>query len=109
MDKTIINTTSEKVIIFNKEPGSGINSEYEPSGTEPYVIKMVTGITDINGIEAQQISYDVQNVPEYKEDTVYIVPAFVKLILSFRHDLICPKDPVRDPDGKIVGYRAFDI
>lgn len=47
--------------------------------------------------------------PEYDPDTVYIVSAFVKSALPDRADLVVPSDPVRDPDGRIIGCRAFGV
>lgn len=46
-------------------------------------------------------------LPNYQEETVYIVSQLVKSALPHRTDLLVPAEVVRDGDGRIVGCKSL--
>jgi hypothetical protein len=46
---------------------------------------------------------DVTDLPEPKENTIFIVSMLVRLALPNRHDIASPGDMERDKDGNIIG------
>lgn len=50
---------------------------------------------------------EVENLPEPKEDTAYVVSRVVAEACPDRNDLFVPDETVRDEKGRIIGCRAL--
>ena len=70
---------------------------------------------DVNGLPVHKTIYgEVENLPEQKEGTIYIVSLLVAQVLGgSRTDIICPDtgpdSAVRDDKGLIAGVKRFMI
>lgn len=49
----------------------------------------------------------VENLPERRPDTLYIVSSIIAQLCSDRDDFIVPDDLIRDEQGRVVGARSF--
>ena len=49
----------------------------------------------------------VENLPDPKPDTLYVVSSIVAQAVSNRKDVVVPDDSVRDEQGSIIGVRAL--
>jgi hypothetical protein len=64
----------------------------------------------INGIPLIHAGYGaVENLPDPRPGTFFIVSMLVRLAMPDRIDLASPGDPVRDDTGKIIGCRALVV
>ena len=52
---------------------------------------------------------EVENLPEAKKGTRYLVSRMVMEACPHRHDLLVPGECVRDEEGKIIGCRTLSI
>lgn len=50
---------------------------------------------------------EVENLPQPKEGTLFVVSRMVAEAATDRSDLIIPHDTVRDDEGNIIGCRGF--
>ena len=98
----VVLVVGEKKIVF---PPSGIVARCK-------TIKQTVGIIEVNGNNVmvnKSIFGEVENLPQQKPDTMYIVSSLVAQAAKDRDDLIIPDDTVRDDKGVIVGCKAFAI
>ena len=51
----------------------------------------------------------VMGIPEPEPDTLYIVPALVRLALPARKDIASPGDLVRNDKGQVVGAKNLVV
>ena len=49
----------------------------------------------------------VENLPEPKKDTIYVVSSLVAQAVPHRNDVFIPDDTIRDEQGRIIGARAL--
>lgn len=106
--KIIVNMTPHDVTVYSQDNRALI--VYHPSGKLIRLSQRNETVGDINGIPTIKVVFgEPEGLPEYDPDTVYIVSAFVKSALPDRADLVVPSDPVRDPDGRIIGCRMLGI
>lgn len=82
----------------------------EPSG---YLIRLKATTERIKEIDGIKISTTVfgepEGLPDYAEDTYYIVSQLVKSALPSRTDLLVPAEMVRDEKGVIIGCKSLGI
>lgn len=52
---------------------------------------------------------EVENLPEQKHGTFYIVSRVVAQACPFRYDLLIPCNFERDEEGKILGAKALEV
>jgi len=100
----IINLTPHEVNIITDNgnisiPASGTiarcKTEREVTGT-------------INGIPVTRTKFgEVENLPEPKENTIFIVSSLVAQAVPHRNDVFIPDDSVRDEQGRIIGCRSL--
>lgn len=65
-------------------------------------------VWEIDGIPLFRSEFGaVENLPEPKDGTRFIVSRVVAEAARERHDLLIPDDTVRDEAGRIVGCRGF--
>lgn len=104
----IINLTTEPInLITNKG-----NFTIEPSGTVARVTAKTVqvGTVDCGGINIPVTTTafgEVENLPDAKPETIYIVSAIVAKRCINRFDVFVPNESVRDENGRIIGYRSL--
>ena len=65
---------------------------------------------EIDGIPVTRTEFgEPEGLPDFKEDTFYIVSQLVKSALPTRTDLLVPAEVVRDEKGNIVGCRSLGL
>lgn len=76
----------------------------EPSGTIARLSQETVQIDIWDGIPITKTVYgEVEDLPDPKEDTIYIVSFPVANHCKWRHDLFVPSQGVRNAAGQIVG------
>ena len=121
---TIINCTPHSIIMlssnnvtFNSstrhydiDGEAVVVKTYEPSGILPRCKQEEELIGNITGHLIFRMSFgEVENLPEPKPDTYYIVSALVAQACPERDDLLIPAHQVRDNEGKIIGCLGFSV
>ena len=105
----IKNLTPHKVVVF-AEDRETVKMVIEPEGIVPRVSFTNSCVGQINGIDVKATKYgEVENMPEPKENTVFIVSQMVLARLN-REDCVAPdtgSGAVRDTEGKIIGTTNF--
>jgi hypothetical protein len=94
----IINLTPHAIVLPDRT--------IEPGGMIARCKEFSVGAGTINDIEIIRRRYgNVENLPEAKPDTWYIVSLLVKQVLPERKDLLSPGDLIRDEKGNIIGCK----
>lgn len=95
----VINLTPHKIRIIT---GDKVN-EIEASGTIARVATKI--ISTDNPIIFKQEFGEVENLPEPKENTIFIVSALVLARVSERNDVFAPltSQAIRNEEGQIIG------
>jgi hypothetical protein len=115
----IINLTPHQLNIYDLSGETMILSIPPPESTPiPRVstTSKIVGTINIDGIEVpiRKVTYgDIENLPEEREDTIYIVSTLVTLALREkgieRRDLLSPDtntdSVVRDKEGRVLGVK----
>lgn len=106
---TLVNCTQHDVVI-HKEDGTVV--VLEPSGLVPRVNSETTEIGSVNGIPIVQSKLtDVDDIPDPKPNTIYIVSSFVSASLPNRNDVLSPdtspQSVIRDESGRIIGVKRL--
>lgn len=84
----------------------------EPSGTVARVAAKTVkiGMMDCDGVEIPVTTTEygeIENLPEEKPETIYIVSAMVAKLCVHRFDVFVPNESVRDDNGRIIGCRSL--
>lgn len=83
--------------------------DFQPSGIEARCKEIAMHVDEYNGIPVYETEYDeVENLPEAKPNTIYIVSTLVRLACPDRKDLVSPAKPVRNEAGQIIGCMGFN-
>jgi hypothetical protein len=109
--KNIVNLTPHDVVIYDQS-GKNIIMQIPPTAPAARVQSETLVIDDIDGVPVTCIKYGkVENLPEPREGTVYIVSMLVQQALPQRTDLLrpdtSPQNVVRDAAGQILGVKAL--
>lgn len=100
----LVNLTPHAITLIT---GNG-NRVIEPSGTVARVSVETATVDSIDGIPVTQSVFgEVENLPEPKENTIYIVSSLVAQRVPEREDVFIPNESVRDEQGKIVGCKSL--
>jgi hypothetical protein len=106
---TLENCTPHEVAIVtdNQEP-----IVIPPSGIIPRVKSTVTNLGTINGIPVMKTELgQVENMPNPKPNTIFIVSSFVAQALTHRPDVVSPdtspSSVIRDENGLIIGVKQL--
>lgn len=77
------------------------------------IVRLTAKIADyleVDGIRITKTCYgDPEGLPEFRDDTYYIVSQLVKSALPNRKDLLVPTEMVRDERGNILGCQSLGI
>ena len=67
-------------------------------------------VKEIDGIKLSTTVFgEPEGLPDYADDTYYIVSQLVKSALPTRPDLLVPAEMVRDEKGVIIGCKSLGI
>ncbi len=92
---TIVTTTGEQII-------------YMPTGVIPRLSTKTIQVGAVDGIPITSTVFgEVQDMPEYVQDTYLIVSRMVLAALPNRKDLLVPNELVRNEKGQIIGCRSL--
>lgn len=70
----------------------------------------IADYSEVDGIRITKTYYgEPDGLPEFRDDTYYIVSQLVKSALPERMDLLVPTEMVRDEKGNIVGCQSLGI
>ena len=102
----IVNLTPHAVHIMDAD--NNVIRTIEPS-KKVARLKTTTVITGcIDDIPITETVFgEVENLPQPKEDTVYIVSALIAQAAINRRDIFIPNESVRDNKGRIIGCRSL--
>lgn len=104
----IINLTPHDVTLVISEERSVTFPTYSTVRPIPRVSTKTVSDGDIDGYPLTRTQYgEVEDLPEPKEGTWYIVSALVAGRCPDRTDLVIPNEAVRDDKGRIIGCRSF--
>lgn len=104
----IVNLTPHDVVLVISEERSVTFPTYSGVRPIPRVSARIVSDGDIDGYPLTRTEYgEVEDLPEPKEDTWYIVSAMVAGRCPDRSDLLIPNEAVRDDKGRIVGCRSL--
>lgn len=105
-ETTIINLTPSAVTFYAQDGKTILNTI--PSSGVARAEQTRESLGDINGIPVCKTIYGrVEGLPSPQENTIYIVPVLTAQAASGRDDLFIVDDLVRDPSGKILGYKSL--
>jgi len=104
---TIYNCTPHPVTILDKVSREVIKSF--PKGELIPRLKQGTHSVDtINSIEITETTFGkVEDLPEVKKDTYYIVSRLVLSVCKDRKDLLVPNEMIRTDDGIVIGCASL--
>lgn len=103
---TIVNLTPHTLNFLDEENKPVLT--VEPSGQVARCKVNRKTVNTINGIPVNKTVFGkVENLPEKKEGTIYIVSALTAQAVPDRTDVFITDDAVRDEQGRIIGCRAI--
>lgn len=104
---TIVNLTPHTVNILNED--NSVMMSIESVG-ECRVSTSVKDEGNLGGIPLTMTDFGkVENLPQFKLNTYYIVSRLVKQAMPERWDLLVPSGIVRDAEGNIIGCKSLDV
>lgn len=104
--KTIINLTPHAVSFINADGATVLT--VEASGTVVRVSARTVQTDTLNGLPVTQTEFgEVQDLPDQKDGTIYLVSSLVAQRVPDREDVFIPAESVRDSAGKIIGCRSL--
>ena len=103
----IVNLTPYKVVIVKGEYNTPFVT-IEPSGTVASISYEETTLGEFEGIPILKKEYgEVEELPEPKDDTIYIVSHTIAQLVPERKDVFIPGKSVSDNMGRIVGCKCL--
>ena len=107
--RNIINLTPHNINVVDSDGNEIL--VLEKSETPLRVTETQEKVGNINGLDIFMKKYgDVENLPEEKENTYYVVSAIVaNACKGKRNDLLVVNDTVRNDKGQIVGCKSFAV
>lgn len=101
----VINCTPHDITIMNSK-----KIVIEASGIVARVSTTMSPSGMIGDIPLSENKFgEVENLPEPKKGTRYLVSRMVMEACPKRHDLLVPGECVRDEEGKIIGCKSLSI
>jgi len=104
---TIVNKTPHAVNIINQN--NQVVRTYQKGDSQiRLAVKIVQDVPLVDGTPTSRTNFgEPEGLPDFKEDTFYIVSQLVKSALPERTDLLVPAEVVRDEKGNIVGCKSL--
>ena len=82
----------------------------EPSGNLIRLKAVTEQVKEIDGIKLSTTVFgEPEGLPDYADNTYYIVSQLVKSALPERSDLLVPAEMIRDENGVIIGCKSLGI
>jgi len=104
--------TPHEITIFDEK--GQVKLKIPPSGRVARVKSRQVKVGEVNGIPVYKTEFtDIENLPDPQPNTIYIVSLLVLQACPHRRDLVAPdtspQGAVRDPEGRIIGTRGFQV
>ena len=104
---TVLNKTPHSVNIVN-EKNQVIKVYERGESLIRLAVKTVKDEPLFDGTPTSRTEFGKpEGLPDFKEDTFYIVSQLVKNALPDRKDLLVPAEVVRDDEGNIIGCKSL--
>ena len=100
MKTNIVNLTPHAVSFINADGATVLT--VEASGVIARVSSSIAGLP-----VTETVFGEVQDLPEQKDDTIYLVSSLVAQRVPERRDVFIPAESVRDSAGRIIGCRSL--
>ena len=103
-----VNMTPHAINLVND--GGSVYRTIEPSGNLIRLKATTEQVKEVDGVKLSTTVFgEVEGLPDYADDTYYIVSQLVKSALPSRSDLLVPSEVVRDDKGIIIGCKSLGI
>ncbi len=105
----LVNCTKHDVVFIDNQANKHVFPCQTPLRLETKIDKAVSLFQEGYEIPTYTVTRKLAELPEEKEDTMYIVSSSVLELTKQkgRHDFVSPFNQVRDSQQKIVGCTAF--
>ena len=104
---TFVNLTPHTI---NVRLANGSFRTIEPSGTVARVSSVTEVVKTIEGINiVKQTFGEITGLPEFEQDTYYIVSRMVKDRLTGYDNVLVPGAPIRDEKSVIIGADGLSL
>ncbi len=109
----VINLTPHKITVIVEDENCNPHVfDFPPSGNVARVSSSQVEVARVDDIPVVKTEFgDVENLPESKDDTIYIVSSLVAQAVAGRRDDVVSPDTgptaIRDEEGKITAVRRF--
>lgn len=109
----IINCTPHAIVVVDNR-GKEIG-RFPASTTPARVTIQYTYLADVEADEGfivplSDVMYgNIENLPDQKDNTMYIVSGMVKEAMPKRGDLLAPVDLYRNEAGQVIGCRSLRV
>lgn len=102
MKTKLVNLTANNIIIGNRV--------IEPSGIIARFTSPLTKVGEADGVPLLiSSSRNIANLPPEQDDTIYIVPGYIRTAVPARQDLASPAKVIRDLNGVAISCGALEI
>jgi len=89
---------------------NGVIFTIAPSGPVARVSSERKLAGQVEGISLFRVSYgDVQDLPEPRQKTLFVVSGMVRAALPGRTDLVSPGELIRDAEGRPIGCLGLNV
>jgi hypothetical protein len=100
-----VNLTPHDITVIR---ASGDSTTFAKSGTIARVSQVTAVAYTVDGINVSTATFGpVVGLPDWTDDTLYIVSGMVKSAGGDRTDLVSPGELVRDAAGVVIGCKGF--
>jgi hypothetical protein len=94
----------------NVEKNNGEIKEIKPSGTIARVSVNTHVLDVVDGMNiTRQTLGEIKDLPEPKENTIFIVSRVLAEAVMGRDDIMIPGAAIRDESGRVVGCKGFCV
>ena len=102
----VVNLTPHAVNVCTED--GDILVSYPPSGTVARCVKSEVKVGSLNGVDIMSVHMgEVYDLPEPRENTVFIVSRITASAVPERSDVLCTNGLVRDEAGNPFGCLSF--
>ncbi len=106
---TLLNLTPHTVSLFDAT-GENLLVSIEPTAPAARCSVNNVQVGAANGVPLFASTYgEVIDLPEPREDTIYVVSLIVRQAMPARTDLASPGELIRDTDGKPIGAKGLAV
>lgn len=101
----VVNLTKHDINVYANASDSAPTWTFPPSGTEARLSETRVEMAPvIPGMPIRRAEFGpVENLPEPKPDTIYLVSGLILSRCAGRKDVFAPGEAVRDEKGRVIG------